>query len=88
MIDLPEPGTKRWVPHRKAEIVAAVRGGLISLEEVCSRYELTVDELQSRQESFDQHGLRGLTHDVYPAVSFRTSAPSMVVVGSRAILSV
>jgi hypothetical protein len=60
MIDLPAPGTKRWVARRKAEVVAAVRGGLISLEEVCNRYELTVDELHSWQESFDQNGLRGL----------------------------
>jgi Protein of unknown function (DUF1153) len=49
--DLPTPGTKRWVARRKAEVVAAVCGGLISLEEVCSRYKLTVDELLSWQES-------------------------------------
>jgi hypothetical protein len=42
--DLPAPGTKRWVIRRKAEVVAAVRGGLLSLEEACSRYTLTVDE--------------------------------------------
>ncbi len=35
--DLPAPGTKRWVIRRKAEVVAAVRGGLLSLEEACSR---------------------------------------------------
>ena len=39
--DLPTPGTKRWVIRRKAEVVAAVRGGLLSLEEACSRYTLT-----------------------------------------------
>jgi hypothetical protein len=39
--DLPPPGTKRWVPRRKAEVVAAVRGGLLSLQEACSRYSLT-----------------------------------------------
>ena len=38
--DLPTPGTKRWVARRKAEVVAAVRGGLLSLEEACSRYTL------------------------------------------------
>src|SRR5271154_4052758 len=38
--DLPAPGTKRWVIRRKAEVVAAVRGGLLSLEEACSRYTL------------------------------------------------
>ena len=58
--DLPAPGTKRWVICRKAEVVAAVRGGLLSLEEACSRYTLTVDEFLSWQFSIDQHGLAGL----------------------------
>jgi hypothetical protein len=60
MADLPGPGTKRWVIRRKAEVIAAVRGGLLSLEEACSRYMLTVDELLSWQLSIDQHGLAGL----------------------------
>ena len=58
--DLPTPGTKRWVVRRKAEVVAAVRGGLLSLEEACNRYTLTVDEFLSWQHSIDQHGLAGL----------------------------
>ena len=58
--DLPTPGTKRWVICRKAEVVAAVRGGLLSLEEASSRYTLTVDEFLSWQNSIDQHGLAGL----------------------------
>ena len=60
MADLPAPGTKRWVIRRKAEVIAAVRGGLLSLEEACSRYMLTVDEFLSWQFSIDQHGLAGL----------------------------
>ncbi|MDR3461807.1 MAG: DUF1153 domain-containing protein [Beijerinckiaceae bacterium] len=58
--DLPPSGTKRWVIRRKAEVVAAVRGGLLSLEEACSKYTLTVDEFLSWQMSIDQHGLAGL----------------------------
>jgi hypothetical protein len=58
--DLPPVSTKRWVIRRKAEVVAAVRGGLISLEEACNRYTLTVDEFLSWQMSIDQHGLAGL----------------------------
>ena len=58
--DLPTPGTKRWVSRRKAEVVAGVRGGLLSLEEACSRYTLTVDEFLSWQYSIDQYGLAGL----------------------------
>ena len=33
LADLPKPSPQRWVVRRKAEVVAAVRGGLLSLEE-------------------------------------------------------
>ena len=58
--DLPPPTTKRWVIRRKAEVVAAVRGGLLTLEEACERYTLTVEEFLSWQKAIDQHGLPGL----------------------------
>lgn len=58
--DLPRANTKRWVIRRKAEVVAAVRGGLLSLEEACNRYTLTVDEFLSWQISLDKNGLAGL----------------------------
>lgn len=58
--DLPPPGTTRWVIRRKAEVVAGVRAGLISLEEACERYTLSVEEFLSWQRSIDRHGLRGL----------------------------
>ena len=58
--DLPASDTKRWVIRCKAEVVAAVRGGLLSLEEACSRYALTAEEFLSWQYSIDQHGLAGL----------------------------
>ena len=57
---LPPPNTSRWVVRRKAEVVAAVRGGLLSLEEACERYVLTVEEYLSWQRSIDKHGLAGL----------------------------
>ena len=60
LANLPTPGTQRWVIRRKAEVIAAVRGGLLSIEEACSRYMLRVDELLSWQSSLDQHGLAGL----------------------------
>lgn len=58
--DLPPTTTKRWVIRRKAEVVAAVRGGLLSLDEACQRYTLTVEEFLSWQQSIDEHGLAGL----------------------------
>jgi hypothetical protein len=57
---LPPPETKRWVIRRKAEVVAAVRGGLLSLEEACARYTLSVEEFLSWQRLVDSHGLPGL----------------------------
>jgi len=58
--DLPPVSTKRWVIRRKAEVVAAVRGGLLSLEEACDRYTLTVEEFLNWQSAIDAHGLAGL----------------------------
>lgn len=58
--DLPPPNTKRWVIRRKAEVVAAVRGGLLSLEDACRRYKLSVEEFLSWQRAIDRNGLPGL----------------------------
>jgi hypothetical protein len=60
LADLPLPGTKRWVIRRKAEVVAAVRGGLLSLEEACSRYALNPDEFLCWQHCIDRFGIEGL----------------------------
>lgn len=57
---LPPGNTKRWVIRRKAEVVAAVRGGLLSLDAACQRYALTVEEFLSWQRAIEQHGLPGL----------------------------
>ncbi|MEM9122506.1 MAG: DUF1153 domain-containing protein [Pseudomonadota bacterium] len=58
--DLPPTDTKRWVIRRKAEVVAAVRGGLITMEEACRRYRLTVEEFLGWQRAIERHGLPGL----------------------------
>lgn len=60
LADLPSPDTTRWVSRRKAEIVAAVRGGLLSLAEACDRYEMTVEEFVAWQEAMDANGIAGL----------------------------
>jgi len=59
-MDLPPPDTKRWVARRKAVVVNAVRSGAISLEEVCRRYELSVEEFLAWQRAIDTHGVAGL----------------------------
>jgi hypothetical protein len=58
--DLPPRTTKRWVIRRKAEVVSAVRGGLLSLESACDRYTLTEEEYASWEKAIDRHGLQGL----------------------------
>lgn len=60
LADLPEDSTTRWVIRRKAEVVAAVNGGLLSLEEACARYDLSLEEFCSWQDSIDKSGLPGL----------------------------
>ena len=49
--NLPPLGTGRRVIRRKAEVVAVVRGGLLSLDEACARYGLSVEEFLSWQTS-------------------------------------
>jgi two-component system, cell cycle response regulator CtrA len=58
--DLPTPDTKRWTVRRKAEVVAAVRGGLMSLAQACRRYALDKQEFLSWQCCIDHYGLKGL----------------------------
>jgi hypothetical protein len=58
--DLPPPNTKRWVIRRKAEVVVAVRGGLLSIEDACRRYNLTAEEFRAWQRGMERFGLAGL----------------------------
>lgn len=58
--DLPPPNTQRWVARRKAEVVAAVRAGLLTLEEACARYNLSAEEFLTWEAAITKHGLGGL----------------------------
>jgi len=60
LADLPPPETKRWVIRRKAAVVTAVRRGVLSLEEACARYRLSVEEFTSWQRLIERHGMAGL----------------------------
>lgn len=57
---LPPAGTTRWVVRRKAEVVAAVNGGLLSINDVCERYDLTLEEFAGWQRAVDRSGMPGL----------------------------
>ena len=58
--DLPPPDTKRWVSRRKADVVKAVRAGLLTLNQACERYSLTTEEFLSWEKLIEQHGVPGL----------------------------
>ncbi len=57
---LPKTNTTRWVTSRKAQVIAAIKGGLLTLDEASARYQLTLDELSDWQSSLERHGTRGL----------------------------
>jgi hypothetical protein len=57
---LPPTDTNRWVVRRKAEVVAAVTGGLLTVDEACDRYRLSLEEFVSWQRAVDRSGMRGL----------------------------
>jgi hypothetical protein len=60
LADLPPPRIERWVTRRKAQVVAAVQGGLLTLSEACERYSLTVEEFLSWQHAIERYGVAGL----------------------------
>jgi len=58
--DLPPRNTARWVPRRKAEIIAAVNGGLLSLMDACQRYRISHEEFRDWVRAYERSGLLGL----------------------------
>lgn len=60
LADLPSPDTKRWVVRRKAIVVQAVRNGSITLQEACTRYNLSVEEFLAWQRAIERYGVPGL----------------------------
>lgn len=58
--DLPASNTVRWTPSRKAMLVVAIRGGLLSLEDALRRYGLTEEEFAEWQRDLDRGGLNSL----------------------------
>jgi hypothetical protein len=56
---LPQPPS-RWTVRRKAAIVEAVRGGRAPIEEICVRYQISVDEFLAWERDLDLYGVPGL----------------------------
>lgn len=60
LADLPPTDSTRWVWRRKAMLVAVVDGGLLSLEEACERYRLTVEEFMAWKLDYADRGHEAL----------------------------
>lgn len=58
--NLPPPSTTRWVSRRKAQVVAAVDGGLLTVDDACRRYRMSHEELATWQRMFERVGMPGL----------------------------
>ena len=67
---IPPLGTSGCLIRRKAELVAAVRGGRWSLEGARERYASTIDEFLSWQTTLDPHGLPGQAGRQNPPLQF------------------
>jgi len=66
-VNLPPVSTVRWVARRKAEVISAVHGGLLTMAEACKRYRLSSEEFLEWERHYKQHGLEGLRASSRPA---------------------
>ena len=63
---LPPVTTKRWVASRKAAVVAAVNGGVLTAMEACRRYGLSPEELAEWERHYEAEGVKGLRAGARP----------------------
>lgn len=57
--DLPKPDM-RWSARRKAVVVAAVKGGLVSKADAMARYDMSEEEFNAWEEAFARNGTNAL----------------------------
>jgi Protein of unknown function (DUF1153) len=60
LANLPPSNPGRWVARRKAEVLSALLGGLLTVESLCRKYDLTEEELLPRMRAYSRRGLPGL----------------------------
>ena len=59
--DLPSPDTQRWDSKRKAQVVEAVRAGVLSIEQATHIYDMSIEEFLSWQLLYERYGTHGVT---------------------------
>jgi len=71
---LPPTSTQHWRIRLKAKVVAAVESGLITREEACARYGMSVEEYFEWRRRVEDSGLaRWVTRHAKPAGGSDTS---------------
>ncbi len=70
LTNLPSSQPIRWVMRRKVEVVAAVQGGLLSIEDACERYAISTEEFLAWTSAMERFGPEGLR--ITPIPRFRT----------------
>lgn len=63
---LPPSHAIRWVTRRKAEVLAAIRCGMITAEDAAARYAISMDELISWESAMTRFGPEGLGATRHP----------------------
>ena len=58
--ELPPTHATRWDARSKAKVVAAVQAGILTMEEACTRYWLSLEEFASWQRALSAEGVEGL----------------------------
>ena len=62
VFDLPSAKTQRWSLKLKADVIAAVKGGLISVEEATARYQLNQEKLIAWKNEVEEADLLARVH--------------------------
>ena len=60
--------TERWTVQRKVAVIEAVRGGWVTIDELCRLCSLSVEEFMAWErdlERYGMHGLRSTRYQIY-----------------------
>lgn len=58
--DLPKPTCHRWTPYRKAQIVVAVEGELITFDEAATRWNISAEEYGAWKRDYKRSRIDGM----------------------------
>jgi hypothetical protein len=58
--DLKLERVERWTPRRKAKVIDDIANGVITLEQACQQYDLSIDEIAEWQKMHARDGVSGL----------------------------